>query len=197
MRKTTPGPWMEIPCWQSLADSDKDQLRKTAAVLVGCCGCAESLLDRLRGETQTAHIPPEFAICFATRIAVRLAISHYRLGGCSCRTAPSDGTLPLAFLPWAERTAFVLRAVLRYSRRDTALLMEMTDAQVDRLVTMAQRRGVQLHARVEAYLAQSIPSPSPPRPASAPRLLPPPQRRFGLRDSSNPPISQLPTSRAV
>jgi hypothetical protein len=36
-------------------------------------------------------------------------------------------------LPWPERAVYLLREVLRYSRRDTALLLGMSDSNIDQL----------------------------------------------------------------
>jgi hypothetical protein len=43
-------------------------------------------------------------------------------------------------LPWPERAVYFLREALRYSRRDTALLLGMSDANIDQLYLFAQKR---------------------------------------------------------
>jgi len=46
----------------------------------------------------------------------------------------------VGMLPWPERAVYLLREMLRYSRRDTALLLGMSDANVDQLQKFAKRR---------------------------------------------------------
>ena len=52
----------------------------------------------------------------------------------------STRTLPLEALPWAERVTYFLREVLHYSRRDCALLLGISDANVDELNRFARKR---------------------------------------------------------
>jgi hypothetical protein len=55
------------------------------------------------------------------------------------RVAP--GQIPhVGMLPWPERAVYFLREVLRFSRRDTALLLGMSDANIDQLHKFAERR---------------------------------------------------------
>lgn len=51
-----------------------------------------------------------------------------------------SGPLPLEALPWAERAVYFLREVLRYVRRDTALLLGLSDGEVDHLARSAKQR---------------------------------------------------------
>ena len=51
-----------------------------------------------------------------------------------------SGPLPLEALPWAERAVYFLREVLKYVRRDTALLLGLSDREVDRLTRSAKQR---------------------------------------------------------
>jgi hypothetical protein len=41
---------------------------------------------------------------------------------------------------WPERAVYFLREALRYSRRDTALLLGMSDANIDQLYLFGQKR---------------------------------------------------------
>jgi len=50
------------------------------------------------------------------------------------------GPLPLDALPWAERAVYYLREILHYARRDTALLLGVSDGEVDGLLTSARQR---------------------------------------------------------
>jgi DNA-directed RNA polymerase specialized sigma24 family protein len=46
----------------------------------------------------------------------------------------------LEALPWAERAVYYLREVLRYARRDTALLLGISDGEVSLLARAARKR---------------------------------------------------------
>ena len=51
-------------------------------------------------------------------------------------------TLPIEASPWPERAVHILRKVLHYSRRDTALLLGLSDANVDQLYNIAEKRSI-------------------------------------------------------
>jgi len=51
-----------------------------------------------------------------------------------------SGPLPLEALPWAERVVYFLHEVQHYARRDAALLLGMSDGEVDQLKKSARRR---------------------------------------------------------
>ena len=51
-----------------------------------------------------------------------------------------SGPLPLEALPWAERAVYFLHEVQHYARRDTALLLGMSDGEVDHLKKSAKKR---------------------------------------------------------
>ena len=46
----------------------------------------------------------------------------------------------IGMLPWPERAVLFLRGVLRYSCQDTALLLGMSDANIDQLYKFAKKR---------------------------------------------------------
>ena len=90
-----------------------------------------------------------FAPVCALREVVKAAITHNRDS-----VAPQGmeqqwdvalkrsrpGPLPLEALPWAERAVYFLREVLHYVRRDTALLLGLSDREVDHLTRSAKQR---------------------------------------------------------
>ena len=51
-----------------------------------------------------------------------------------------SGPLPLEALPWAERAVYFLHEVQHYARRDTALLLGMSDREVEQLKKSAKKR---------------------------------------------------------
>lgn len=118
-------------------------------------------MDEARNEMRIAEVPVEFAGRFAMRVVVRLAIRCVQQVERSCEPAGNGNVVPLFFLPWPERVAFVLREVLGYSRRDTALLLSMTDPQVNRLLEMARRRGATgLRSEIEEESSDAVPDSS-------------------------------------
>lgn len=52
----------------------------------------------------------------------------------------NEGSLPIEALPWAERAVYFLHEVEHYARRDTALLLGMSDWEVDQLKKSARKR---------------------------------------------------------
>jgi Sigma-70, region 4 len=58
----------------------------------------------------------------------------------NARESGSIGGLPIGSLPWPERAVYFLRKILNYSRRDTALLLGLSDANVDQLHCIAEKR---------------------------------------------------------
>ncbi len=48
----------------------------------------------------------------------------------------------IATLPWAERAVYFLHGVLHYSCQETALLLGLSDIQIDQLYTFAAKRIV-------------------------------------------------------
>ena len=86
-------------------------------------------------------------IC-ATRAVVKAAIAYKRKNA-DCASEAEPPVTPnhqfsrirhVGMLPWPERAVYLLREMLRYSRRDTALLLRMSDANVDQLHQFAGRR---------------------------------------------------------
>ena len=91
----------------------------------------------------------DFAGISAIRAVVKASISsHRRTAGSAIKAEASDDALkyrfpgipPIGMLPWPERAVYFLREALRYSRRDIALLLGMSDASVDQLYIFAERR---------------------------------------------------------
>ena len=91
----------------------------------------------------------DFGEISAIRAVVKASISYHRKTACSAiKAEASDDALkyrfpgipPIGMLPWPERAVYFLREALRYSRRDIALLLRMSDASVDQLFVFAERR---------------------------------------------------------
>jgi hypothetical protein len=111
-------------------------------------GQTESVLSQAL-ETLEGSMPSEnYWHAFAMRTVVKAAISRNLENSFSDKVVDISSyesredfeALQMAGLPWAERAVYFLRKVLRYSRRDTALLMRMSDANVDQLLMFAEKR---------------------------------------------------------
>lgn len=143
MKKTSSNPSVTKELWEQLTESQRERLRRIAAILVSCEACAEKVLLRMRAETSAAHVTTGFACSFAMREVVRQSIQHCQQPQDPCGQPGSTqcSDMPLSSLPWPERIAYIAREVLHYSRRDAALLLGMSDAQADKLLGLALRRG--------------------------------------------------------
>lgn len=125
-----------------------DPLLLATERLLSCDTCAEDLLAEASELAQLARVTAGFEYLFTIRTVVRLAIAH--LQSC-CESGKNRALLSRAGdtrsvmslmreLPWPERMAFFLREILSYSRRDSSLLLGMSDAHVDQMPGRALRR---------------------------------------------------------
>jgi DNA-directed RNA polymerase specialized sigma24 family protein len=111
-------------------------------------GQTESVLAQALATLQGSTPSEDYWHAFAMRTVVKAAISRNLENPLSDKVVDISSyesreeleALQMAGLPWAERAVYFLRKVLRYSRRDTALLMRMSDANVDQLLMFAEKR---------------------------------------------------------
>jgi hypothetical protein len=119
-----------------------------AQTLLSCSTCAKEVADEACSHLESAHVNEGFESIFAIREAVLLSIARVSQssmesnGAFECNQQNHDrgAELQTAALPWPERAVFLMRDVLHYSRRETALLLRMTDAQIDQLTSFARIR---------------------------------------------------------
>lgn len=126
--------------WDEAFRLYRGQLRFYLDYLVEC-GCAESILSCVEADITDTQVPDEFKLRFLVRFLVRSAIRHLR----ECQRCAESSNLPSegpsrSSFPSEERIVYFLRDILEYSRRDTSLLVGVSDAQVDRLLSFARRR---------------------------------------------------------
>jgi DNA-directed RNA polymerase specialized sigma24 family protein len=111
-------------------------------------GHAEPVLSQALAMLQGSTPSENYWHAFAMRTVVKAAISRNLESRLSDKVVDISSyesredleALQMAGLPWAERAVYFLRKILRYSRRDTALLMRMSDANVDQLLMFAEKR---------------------------------------------------------
>lgn len=134
--------------WRALFQEEESRLSVAAEVLLQRNVFPDQILGTALEELKGSPFHEAFGRSSALRAVVKAAIAYNKtvVDHDSAATSPlplKDGceSAPfLASLPWAERAAFFLREVLNYSCRDTALLLGMSDANVDRLCRLAARR---------------------------------------------------------
>ena len=145
--------------WRALFDEQKSQLTEIAEILLYRCGSPEQIVQSAL--TQLEHEPfyEPSAKVSSFRAVVKATIAYnYSIDNpetvLASRVSVSErnaGPLPLESLPWAERAVYFLREVLQYSRRDTALLLAISDANVDQLSRFAKKRiGIRADRPVNA-----------------------------------------------
>ena len=134
--------------WDALFEEHHSELLEVAEMLLYRHGSPEAMLLSALAELDGRPIDKAFGKVAATRAVVKAAIAHNYSGIDSwILIAPSGsfdeeplGPLPLEALPWAERATYFLRDVLHYSRRDCALLLGISDTNVDELNRFARKR---------------------------------------------------------
>lgn len=140
--------------WRALFEEQHSELTKVAKILLCRQGSPEATVQTALAELDGSPFYKAFGLVSATRAVVKAAIAHNYISIDSwILTAPSGPVdyerskpQPLEELPWAERAAHFLREVLDYSRQDTALLLRISDANVDRLNGFAKKRmGYAVH----------------------------------------------------
>ena len=117
--------------WLSLFEVQHSRLSEIAEMLLYRSVSPEQILEEALAELEGRPFYTAFGLVSATRADVKAAIAYnQRDAGSRVGLASSEpvinvhtGPLPLEALPWAERAVYFLRDILRYSRRDTALLL--------------------------------------------------------------------------
>jgi len=131
--------------WARVVRTHRAQFLLTAASLLSCACCAEDIVKQALEELGGSYVSERFKYGYALRIVVQGALRHLR----SCpmtsegdRSPETDHGAGFSFkaLPLQERVVLFLRDVLDYSRRDVSLLLEISDVQADRLLSLARRR---------------------------------------------------------
>lgn len=150
--------------WRALFEEHHMQLTEVAEILLDRCGSPEQILQKAFAGLEHYPFYEPFGQISAVRAVVKAAIANnYTSVDSWILTAPSgpisyehSGLQPLEAVPWAERAAYFLHEVLHYSRRDTALLLGISDAKVDELNKFAKKRmGLPIDARIYAQTTHS------------------------------------------
>jgi hypothetical protein len=134
--------------WKALFTEQHEPLTEVAEMLLCRNDSTEQILQAALAELLEHPFCETFARASAIRAVVKAAIaydySHFDLTTALAASVSSGDEqlrpLPLKVLPWAERATYFLREVLRFSRRDSALLLGIPDSAVDRFDCIARRR---------------------------------------------------------
>ena len=128
--------------WDEALDLYRGQLSFYLDYLIEC-DCSDVVLAKVAQDLRGRLVPDNFKFRCMLRVLVQHAIQYMGKMGQVQDTmhASSDESRGSArHLPVLERLVYFLRDVLEYSRRDTSLLIGITDAQVDALLSAARRR---------------------------------------------------------
>jgi hypothetical protein len=123
-------------------------LTAVAEMLLNCRAAPEQILDKAIAALDGSLVSESFQSVSATRAVVKATLAYNReLAQSQIQEAPQDPVKQQSFrhgpadmLPWLERAVHFLRRVLGYSRRDTALLIGLSDAHIDQLYEAAEKR---------------------------------------------------------
>jgi hypothetical protein len=139
---------MDEQLWKALFREQHEALTEVAEMILFRNDSPEQILQAALAELQGQPFCETFARASALRAVVKATIaydySHFDLTTALAASAPGGGEqlrpLPLKVLPWAERATYFLREVLRFSRRDSALLLGISDSAVEQFDCLARSR---------------------------------------------------------
>ena len=135
--------------WRTLFEDHGATLAAVAAILSDNHVSPKQILEEAIAALEGSPLRCDFARNSAIRAVVKASLSYHRRTGALAikAEAAADGPkyrfpgIPLiGILPWPERAVYFLRHALCYSRRDTSLLLGMSDANIDQLHSLAERR---------------------------------------------------------
>lgn len=134
--------------WPALFNEQRATLTTVAEMLLPSRVASGQVLEQALTSLEGSPLRDTFGQSCAIRAVVKAAIA-YKLKNANCASEAEAPVTPqhqfpripfVGMLPWPERAVYFLREVLRFSRRDTALLLGMSDANIDQLHKFAERR---------------------------------------------------------
>ena len=134
--------------WPALFKEQRATLTAVVEMLLPSRVPPGEVLEQALISLEGSPLRDAFGQICAIRAVVKAAIA-YKLKNANCASEAEAPVTPnhqfpriphVGMLPWPERAVYFLREVLRFSRRDTALLLGMSDANIDQLHKFAQRR---------------------------------------------------------
>lgn len=125
--------------WDQALDLYREHLRFYLDYLIPC-ECDHQIIAKVEAEVGERSVPDPFKLRFLARSLVRNVIQHLRECGQSQKTYSTQDSAAVADIPAQERLVYFMRDILEYCTRDTSLLVGLTDAQVEKLLTFARKR---------------------------------------------------------
>jgi hypothetical protein len=128
--------------WDQALALYREQLRCYLGYLIQC-GCGEGILANVEAEVKDSFVSDNFKLRYLVRTLVRNVFRHMRESDHTAensRFLHSDFPNGVLAIPSQERMVYFLRDVLEYSKRDASLLIGITDAQADNLLSLARKR---------------------------------------------------------
>jgi len=134
--------------WTTVFDEHHAYLAVIAEMLLRCRLSPEKILRKALAALEGSTYEEDFGKAYAVRAVVEAAIAFNRGNANSPIEAETPfrptlgfpGSSQIAMLPWPERAVYFLHGVLHYSCRETALLLGMSDANIDQLYKFAAKR---------------------------------------------------------
>ena len=135
--KVCPDDWAS---WDEALSLYRGQLEFYLDYLVPC-ECDHQILANVEAEVRERSVADEFKLRFLMRTLVRSVIEHLRacIHQREASHSPAQGDSATE-IPAQERLIYFMRDILEYCTRDTSLLIGMTDAQVEKLLSFARKR---------------------------------------------------------
>jgi hypothetical protein len=154
--------------WRSLFQEQHARLVLAIETLLYRNESPEQILRAALTELEGRPFHEFFGQVSALRAVVKAAIAHnYTLFApqiaSSLPVSVNDENMAapfLAALPWSERAVYFLSEILHYARRDTALLLGISDSNVDQLIRFAKKL---IASRADAFVSLQSPESSYPR----------------------------------
>lgn len=127
--------------WDEALALHREQLGFYLNYLVPC-HCDHQILAKVESEARERSVPDDFKLRFLSRTLIRNAIQHLRECASEREASPrsTDSQTSVPSLPPQERLVYFMRDMLEYCTRDTSLLIGITDAQVEQLLSIARKR---------------------------------------------------------
>lgn len=134
--------------WQDLFEKQRATLEEAASMVLYRQDDPKEIVCAVMDKLKSRPFHEVFGPISALREVIKAAIAR------NCDSVEQDlepqtsivslellsSPLPLKALPYAERAVYFLHRVQNYARRDTALLLGLSDWEVDQLTTSAMRR---------------------------------------------------------
>ncbi len=128
--------------WNETVALYREELRFYLSFLIECDD-SDVLLAKVEAEVKDRSVPDAFKYRFMVRVLVRHVIEHVQdrtqvMESAHIHSSVCAGSA--GHFPAWERLVYFMRDILGYSKRETSLLIGTTDADVEKLLSLARKR---------------------------------------------------------